>query len=84
MIQVSQNFNTCAYKEISAKKADLKESGKPSNGIFRLKLNRKSGVYKKLFHLEVLRSAFTLYLHYRFEKGFEEIKEIIIVKFAGD
>ena len=49
MIQVSQNFNTCAYKEMSAKKTDLKESGKPSNGIFRPKPNRKSGVYKNCF-----------------------------------
>ena len=31
-----------------------------------------------------MRNVLTLYLHYRFEKGFEEIKEIITLKLAGD
>ena len=44
----------------------------------------KNNVYKKLFNLKLLRNTITLYLYYRFEKGFDVVKKIKILKFAGD
>ena len=44
----------------------------------------KNDVYRKLFNLELLRDAIILYLYYRFENGFDVLKEIKILKFTGD
>lgn len=39
---------------------------------------------KKQFTLELLQNALTLYLHQSFERNFEEVKEIEILKYAED
>ena len=41
-------------------------------------------VHKKLFNLELLGNAVTLYLHLKIKKNLEDLKKIKILKFAGD
>ena len=54
------------------------------NNTFWPKSNMGNSTYRKLFISELFGNCHTLYLHYRFERGFEVMKKIRILKTEGD